>query len=182
MASQKALDLINQLQSASLTNGVDVTGKSKALKKEACDLAYKLFRELEEPGDLITRILSQVYLCIDAALNPTYMLQTTENAIVVSAIDLGIFEYLLKQDRNVSSKDVASHSGAEEPLASRILRYLAAHGHIDEVDVDSFKANAKTRAFTMPKSVAGLKWRYVRTRVVLLSARKGINASMDTLR
>jgi DNA-binding IclR family transcriptional regulator len=72
---------------------------------------------------------------------------------------LNIFEHLLKRDGNVSSNDIASQTGAEGALMYRILRYLAAHGHIDEVDADSFRANEMTRAFTMPKSMAGLKYR-----------------------
>jgi uncharacterized membrane protein len=161
MASQTALELLSQLQPLLQANETDVKGESKALKKAACDLAYELFRELEEPGDLVTRLISQVYFCVYEMFISTYKTQTTENAIALSAIDLNIFEYLLKQDSNVNSKDIASHTGAEEALVYRILRYLAAHGHIDEIDVDSFTANAKTGAFTMPKSVAGLKFRYV---------------------
>ena len=64
MASQSPLELVNRLQSLLQTDGVDVQGNSKTLKKAACDLAYDLFRELEEPGDLVTRVLYQVCLAV----------------------------------------------------------------------------------------------------------------------
>ncbi len=64
MASQTSLELLNHLQSLLQTNGVDSKGNPKTLKKDACGVAYKLFRELEEPGDLLTRIVFQVHLCV----------------------------------------------------------------------------------------------------------------------
>jgi hypothetical protein len=60
MAGQSTLELINALQERFKPNEIDAGSDSKVLKKQACDLAYKIFRDLEEPGDMITRILSQV--------------------------------------------------------------------------------------------------------------------------
>lgn len=59
MAGQ-TLDLINQLQQSYQANGIDAKDQHKVLRKQACDLAYKIFRELEEPGDLLTRLIYQV--------------------------------------------------------------------------------------------------------------------------
>ena len=72
-----------------------------------------------------------------------------------------IFEQLLKQDNNLRSNDIASHTGAEEPLVDSILRALAAHGHPDELDVGSLKPNKTMKAFTTPESIGGFKFRYV---------------------
>ena len=60
MAGQSTLELINALQERFNPNGIDPGSDSKLHKKEACDLAYTIFRDLEEPGDMVTRILSQV--------------------------------------------------------------------------------------------------------------------------
>ena len=65
MAGQSTLELINSLQERFKTNGIDPGSDSKPLKKQACDLAYKIFRDLEKPGDMVTRILSQVSVCTE---------------------------------------------------------------------------------------------------------------------
>jgi demethylsterigmatocystin 6-O-methyltransferase len=70
-------------------------------------------------------------------------------------INLNIFEQLLQASDPVRSKDIAAKTGAEEALVYRILRFLAAHRFIDEVDVDQFKANKTTKALTIPKASAG---------------------------
>lgn len=76
-------------------------------------------------------------------------------------IGLKIFDILLKEDGPFNSKQIASRTGADETLVYRLLRYSAAHGYMDEIDIDLFKANEMTGAFATPKSVAGFKFMYV---------------------
>ena len=84
------------------------------------------------------------------------MKQSIENSVLLMGVHLNIFEQLLQASGSIQSKDVAAKTGAEEALVYRILRFLAAHRFIDEVDVDQFKANKTTKAFTIPKASAGL--------------------------
>jgi Mn-dependent DtxR family transcriptional regulator len=72
-----------------------------------------------------------------------------------------ILDYLVQTEEGVSSNSIASQNKVDPALVSRMLRYLAAHGYIEEVDVDLFKANKSTKALMMPKSVAGFRFAYV---------------------
>ena len=63
----------------------------------------------------------------------------------------------------VRGKDIATSTGADPVLVGRILRNLAALGHIDEIGVESFKANKVTYAFTTAKGINGANFSYVHT-------------------
>jgi hypothetical protein len=62
MAQQTPLELVNRLQKIVQSSETNSKSNSKELRLEACDLAYKLFREFEEPGDMISRVVCQVCL------------------------------------------------------------------------------------------------------------------------
>ena len=58
MANGDLRGSLDQLQK--LLSSKDADSLSKESKQQACELSYKLFRELQEPGDLATRIVFQV--------------------------------------------------------------------------------------------------------------------------
>ncbi|KAK3719091.1 hypothetical protein LTR37_004655 [Vermiconidia calcicola] len=119
-------------------NGIE----DKVARRQACELARKLSQQLEEPGDLIDRIVHQ----------------PGENAMLRLAQDLGIYAHLVQADSSVSCEDTATATGADVVLMRRILRYLAALGHIEEKEVDMFAANKFSRAFVTPKGIAGSRF------------------------
>ena len=89
------------------------------------------------------------------------------------AMDLGIHDYLVNKRTGgatndytngatngevcavASSEDVAAATGADPVLMRRILRNLAALGHVDEVDANQYRANKFSRVFTTKHGVAG---------------------------
>jgi hypothetical protein len=68
-------------------------------------------------------------------------------------LDLGVYEFVLKQSDPVDSDTVAKGVGAEPALMRRILRFLANFGHISEVGVDSFTSNVRTPSMASTKFV-----------------------------
>ena len=162
MAKQTPLELATAIQKLLQTTESNSDPDSKELRLEACGLAIKLFKELEEPGDTVSRVMGQVGYLIDI-VEPvlTYTLQTTEMMVLLAAIEMKVLDSLVQSDGAVSSNDIASQTKADQALVYRILRFLAAHLYVDEIDVDLFKANKSTLAFSMPKSVAGFKYVYV---------------------
>lgn len=59
MAQNSTLELSRQLQQLLSSNSTDDLHRD--VKRQACDLAHKIWLELEEPGDLIDRLVFQVY-------------------------------------------------------------------------------------------------------------------------
>ena len=51
-------------------------------------------------------------------------------------MDLGIYVYLVRAASPVTSKDLANAKGTDPVLMERILRNLAALGHIEETDAN----------------------------------------------
>ena len=57
MENSSPKELLGQLQK------LLASGEQKDVRKQACDIARKLALELEEPGDLVTRIVFGVRYC-----------------------------------------------------------------------------------------------------------------------
>ncbi len=58
----------------------------------------------------------------------------------------------------MTTGEVAKEAKADPVLMARILRNLAAFGHIDEVGADKFQANKFSRAFTTTKGISLAKF------------------------
>lgn len=85
------------------------------------------------------------------------------------AMDLGIHAYLVSGRLHgsihgemngettdvASSEEVAKATSADPVLMQRIMRNLAALGHVEEVDVDSYRAGKFSKAFTTTAGIAG---------------------------
>lgn len=71
-----------------------------------------------------------------------------ELAGIVTASDLNIFGILTEHDRPMTIAELTDQAGAAELLVLRILRFLTAHGSIDQVDVQSYMANRMTIEYT----------------------------------
>ncbi|KAL6715883.1 hypothetical protein ACLMJK_006844 [Lecanora helva] len=106
--------------------------------------ALKLSLSLETPGDTVQRI---AYL----------PLQTT---VVRIANTLEIFDLMLKHNDKMSGKEIASAVNANHVLITRLLRYLAAIGTIEEVGVDMYSPSNITRNLTIPNLKAGMNHTY----------------------
>lgn len=59
MQDQTPQDLVNQLRQL-----IGCSEQKKDIKKQACSIAHKLWLELEEPGDLVCRIVFQVSIAV----------------------------------------------------------------------------------------------------------------------
>lgn len=91
------------------------------------------------------------------------------------AMDLGIHNYLVNKqsggqtdgetngvidgeiDAVANSKELAKATGAGPVLMQRIMRNLAALGHVEEVDTNAYRANKFSKAFTTTAGVAGFR-------------------------
>ena len=69
------------------------------------------------------------------------------------ALDLGIYDLISRGSQAIECREVADETKADLVLIERILRNLAALGHIDETGVGAYKANKVTKAFTTQKGI-----------------------------
>lgn len=60
MQSQSLLETVEKLQT--LLASAEGTSPNKEVRRQACNLARKVWIELEEPGDLVDRLIYQVRL------------------------------------------------------------------------------------------------------------------------
>lgn len=67
---------------------------------------------------------------------------------MVVAAELGLFEILSKQHAPMSVDEVVKETGGEQTLVYRILRFLAAHRMIDQIDSKTYVANPLTIEYT----------------------------------
>ena len=88
-------------------------------------------------------------------------MKTQENAVLRVGLELGIYDLLVQRESAVESLDVAKATGADAVLTERILRNLAALGHVDETGDRGYAANKITKAFTTPKGISGANFSYV---------------------
>lgn len=77
------------------------------------------------------------------------------------SLDLGLYQYLVDTAGSVSSRDLATACDTDTVLMQRIMRCLAALGHVEETGVGNFAANQFTHAFTTQKGVCGARFRFV---------------------
>ncbi len=75
-------------------------------------------------------------------------------------LDLGIYDTLTHHSSPMSCRDIVSEGQVDLTLLERILRNLAALGHIDEAEPGTYQANKVTTAFTTPKGVNLARFSY----------------------
>ncbi|KAL8992755.1 MAG: hypothetical protein Q9169_006862 [Polycauliona sp. 2 TL-2023] len=114
-------DLLEQLRSIKTQVTHDgAANLDLSVRKEAAALAQSIMLDIEDPGNLIDRII----------------LQPVENALIRVAVDTGLFELLNKGNPTFTAKELADKVNVEETLLERLLRGLAAMHAVDEVGTD----------------------------------------------
>ncbi|KAL8973911.1 MAG: hypothetical protein Q9197_001845 [Variospora fuerteventurae] len=132
-------DLIAQLQSISTRVAQDgAVELDSATHKEAAALARKIMVDLEDPGDLIDRIIYQ----------------PAENALIRVAVDTGLFLALTESSSPLTAEDLASKINVEVTLLERILRGLTAMHAVKETGLDEYSPTKVSRAFTSAKGAS----------------------------
>ncbi|KAI0407023.1 S-adenosyl-L-methionine-dependent methyltransferase [Xylaria palmicola] len=85
-----------------------------------------------------------------------YGAMNLQTAVVKIGFDLGLFKLLVKNNAPTSVDEFSSVIVAETSLLSRLLRYLAVIGAIDEVSHDRYASNHLTRNLTEEVAEAGI--------------------------
>jgi hypothetical protein len=75
--------------------------------------------------------------------------------LIKIAVDLGIFEKLVKKASPLSLQKRSESTGSEYALLGRIMRALAAIHAVEETEVGRYEASKLSRAFASPKGIAG---------------------------
>ncbi|KAK0625922.1 S-adenosyl-L-methionine-dependent methyltransferase [Immersiella caudata] len=87
---------------------------------------------------------------------------TLGSATVEIGLDLGLFKYLADAKSPLGVSQLAEQTGADAPLLTRIIRYLAATNVIDETGPGQFAANSVTKTLASDLGVAGV-YHYLKT-------------------
>ncbi|KAI1179302.1 S-adenosyl-L-methionine-dependent methyltransferase [Nemania sp. FL0916] len=85
-----------------------------------------------------------------------YGAMNLQTAAVRIGFDLGLFKLLVKHGEPIGIDDMSPAVAAEIPLLSRVLKYLAAIGTIDEVASDRYAANHLTKNLSEKVAEAGI--------------------------
>ncbi|KAI1779311.1 S-adenosyl-L-methionine-dependent methyltransferase [Hypoxylon cercidicola] len=125
-----ALDQIKQL--AATVGGIE----RQRLRASLYQLAYSL----ETPDDTLHR----------------YGAMHLQTAAVKVGFDIGIFKRLVQCRGSSTSGELAQVTGAEASLLSRLLRYLATIGTIENDSVDQYAANHLTENLAQEVTEAGV--------------------------
>ena len=81
-----------------------------------------------------------------------------DNVLIRLALDLKVFEILVKNQGPIGTKALAKETSADPTLLQRILRALAAIGAVGQSGPDEFVATKFSKAFTTPKGICGAKF------------------------
>ncbi|KAL8662724.1 MAG: hypothetical protein Q9168_008215 [Polycauliona sp. 1 TL-2023] len=132
-------DLLEQLRSIKTQVAEDGAAHLNASdRREAATLAHSIMLEIEDPGNLVDRIIYQ----------------PIENALIRVAVDTGLFDLLNDSSSPLTAQDLSSKLDVEEILLERILRGLAAMHAVDEIGVDGYGPTKITTAFTTVKGTS----------------------------
>ena len=82
--------------------------------------------------------------------------QPVELAGVAVACELGIFKTLAEHNTPMSVSEVVKQTKGEKLLVERILRFLSAHGMVDQTEANSYSANRLTREYTLEYRVGSV--------------------------
>jgi hypothetical protein len=73
------------------------------------------------------------------------------------ACDIGIFRILSGSDEPLNTEQVVKKGAKGDPLlVERALRFLAAHGFVDQQESGAYVANAMTRDYATEERVANV--------------------------
>ena len=81
-----------------------------------------------------------------------------DNVLIRLALDLNIFEILVKSQGPIDTRALAKEISADPTLLQRILRALTAIGAIGQFGPDEFVATKFSKAFTTQKGICGAKF------------------------
>ena len=85
-------------------------------------------------------------------------IKTLDNIFIKIAIDLDLFNILVKSNTPKSTEEFANITGADRTLLGRILRGLASIHVIEEVGEELYKVAKISRSFTGTKGVWGARF------------------------
>ncbi|KAI4090062.1 MAG: hypothetical protein LQ348_005272 [Seirophora lacunosa] len=132
-------DLLSQLQSIRTQLAHDGADKlDPARRSEAAALAQMIMVDIEDPGNLIDRIIYQ----------------PAENALIRVAVDTGLFQVLTESNLPLTAEDLAKKINVEVTLLERILRGLAAMRAVEETGLDGYSPTKISKAFTTAKGAS----------------------------
>ena len=81
-----------------------------------------------------------------------------DNVLTRLALDLDIFQILVKSPGPIGTKALAKGTCADPTLLQRILRTLTAIGAVGRFGPDEFLATQFSKAFTTQKGICGAKF------------------------
>ncbi|KAI0387392.1 putative O-methyltransferase [Hypomontagnella monticulosa] len=119
--------------------GPKLSSGDQGARQEALQLSRKLTTSLEDPTNIAVDLIYLPFRSVAARI----------------AIDLDLFNLIIKHGDSVTSTELASLSGGEELLIIRILRPLAIMGFVEEVGERRWRATPITRAMAREEIAAG---------------------------
>ena len=132
---QRVLSQVHQMTQPSIGARLE----DPDVRSQLLDLSKQMTSLLEPPEDTVIR----------QARLPSF------NLAIRCLIDLGIFKILIERKDDVSAKELAALTSADELLLVRLLRAACALGFVDQVGIGQYKANKVTKAMTDPSLEAG---------------------------
>jgi hypothetical protein len=135
MANKSFTSLLQQLNGEAM----DIATNDPTCKEMLLQTCRSIVAKLENPVDRV----------IEVAFSPNVLM-----AIRV-CVDLKVFATLSQADGPITSSQLAKSTGAEEILLIRFMRAVCAISFADEVGMNTYAANAITRAIAMPALEAG---------------------------
>ncbi|KAI9822705.1 MAG: hypothetical protein M1827_000424 [Pycnora praestabilis] len=138
-AGKDANSLIQEI----VTNGDKLFANDEGARKKVIAAASLLIRTLETPSEAVMRM---------GWADPS------EHALTRTAIDLNLFGHLAENnDEPKTTAKLASLTGAEYWLVSRMTKHLAAMGMIREIDTNIYTSTPLSHALLLPKYRDGIK-------------------------
>ncbi|KAF3055593.1 Demethylsterigmatocystin 6-O-methyltransferase [Daldinia childiae] len=130
--------LIEQLNS--LSSKLELAN-DQSIRAEAIRLSRKLTMSLERPEDVATEMIISPLVPIAARI----------------VVDMNILDHIVKHNRAITSEELASLSGGEALLITRLLRVLASVNLLDEVGEETWQATPITKAMASKGISAGIR-------------------------
>ncbi|KAI4180203.1 MAG: hypothetical protein L6R41_007395 [Letrouitia leprolyta] len=124
-------------------------------RREAASLAHAIMFEVEDPGNLVDRIIYQAHTNTHTPRKK----QPAENALVLVAVETGIFKFLNESPEPLNAETLAKNTNVEVTLLERILRGLAAMDAVEEIGEDGYAPTNLSRAFTTVKGDSTTNYR-----------------------
>ncbi|CZR65029.1 related to O-methyltransferase [Phialocephala subalpina] len=138
--AHSSLDILLQRTSIQFEGGSARLLEDKFAKENLIKTLRELTSALETPEDHIQRVVffPSTYACARIA------------------IDLKLFNIIADTEGNITSKDLAAKTGAEEQLLVRVLRPLTFAGLVIEAGDRTYAANEVTKHLKGPSVQAGM--------------------------